>query len=110
LRRLALRALEAYDLAEPRLKAIIHETNTTFRVDAADGSLYVLRIHAPLARTAAAVQSELLWLAAIRRDTDLTVPEPIPTRSGELLTIADAEGVPEPRVCVLLLDRRALLR
>lgn len=101
LRGLALRALEAYDIIGPRLKAIIHETNTTFRVDAADGSRYVLRIHAPSGRTAAAVQSELLWLAALCRDTDLTSPEPVPTRSGELLTIADDAGVPEPRICVL---------
>jgi Ser/Thr protein kinase RdoA (MazF antagonist) len=29
------------------------------------------------------------------------VPEPVPTADGSLLTVAEAEGVPAPRVCVL---------
>jgi Ser/Thr protein kinase RdoA (MazF antagonist) len=68
----------------------------------------VLRIHRVSGdpwhprRNAADVESELTWLAALRSETDLVVPEPVPNRLGALLTIAEVEGVPEPRICVLL--------
>jgi Ser/Thr protein kinase RdoA (MazF antagonist) len=100
LRRLAVNALLEYSVPEPRLTALQHEDNTTFRVDLANGERYVLRIHRPL-RTREAVQSEMTWLAALRRETDFVVPEPIPTRAGALLTVTDAEGIPERRICVL---------
>lgn len=45
LRLLAVAALAAYDLHEPRLTALMHGDNTTFRVDLASGERYVLRIH-----------------------------------------------------------------
>jgi Ser/Thr protein kinase RdoA (MazF antagonist) len=100
LRRLAVNALAAYDLEEPRLTPLLHEDNTTFRVDHANGERYVLRIHRPL-RTVEAVRSEMTWLAALRRETEFVVPEPIPTRNGDLVTVTGVEGVPEPRICVL---------
>ncbi|MBA3251044.1 MAG: hypothetical protein H0T66_12235 [Geodermatophilaceae bacterium] len=40
------------------------------------------------------VRSELTGLAALRRDTDLVVPEPVRTRNGDLLAVASAPGVP----------------
>ena len=100
LRRLAVKALRAYDIHEPRLTALLHEDNTTFRVDTANGKRYVLRIHRPL-RTVEAVRSEMMWLAALRRETELVVPEPIPTRDGNLLTVASVTEIPEHRICVL---------
>ncbi|MTD14431.1 phosphotransferase [Nakamurella sp. YIM 132087] len=60
-----------------------------------------LRIHRPPLRTEAAVEGELRWLEALRRDTDVLVPEPVRTGAGRLLTTATAEGVPESRICVL---------
>jgi Ser/Thr protein kinase RdoA (MazF antagonist) len=101
LRRLAVAALAAYDLHEPRLTALMHGDNTTFRVDLATGERYVLRIHRSVAKTPEVVRSELLWLAALQQEAELVVPRPVPTRDGELLTIARVEGVPEPRICVL---------
>lgn len=41
LRRLAAKALTAYDLDMPHLTALQHEGNSTFRVDTADGKLYI---------------------------------------------------------------------
>jgi Ser/Thr protein kinase RdoA (MazF antagonist) len=101
LRRLAVRALTAYDLKISRLTALQHEDNTTFRVDLAEGERYVLRIHRPALRTINAVRSEMMWLAALRQETDLVVPEPIPTRDGDLLTVTRVAEIPEPRICVL---------
>jgi Ser/Thr protein kinase RdoA (MazF antagonist) len=100
LRQLAVNALAAYEVSDSRLTPLLHEDNTTFRVDPANGERYVLRIHRPL-RTVEAVRSEMTWLAALRRETDFVVPEPIPTRAGDLLTVASLEGIPEPRICVL---------
>ncbi|MDQ2807788.1 MAG: phosphotransferase, partial [Chloroflexota bacterium] len=101
LRRLAAAALTAYDLPAPRLTLLAHLFNTTFRVDSADGQRYVLRIHRAGTPTVASVGAELAWLAALRRDTSLEVPAPVPTRSGALLTVAAVPGVVQPHICVL---------
>jgi Ser/Thr protein kinase RdoA (MazF antagonist) len=102
LRRLAFEALRAYEVDEPRLTALLHEDNTTFRVDSTSGERYVLRIHRPSRKTVAEVRSEMTWLTFLRQETDLVVPQPVPRRDGELITVASVEGVPEPRLCVLL--------
>ena len=99
--RLARAALQHYALPQPRLAALKHEHNTTFHVWAADGARYVLRVHRPGQHTTKAIQSELLWLTALRQDTTLNLPQPVPTQADAPLTVAEAEGVPEPRVCVL---------
>lgn len=122
LRRLAESALADYDFGDARLKFIDHAENTTFRVDAATagsasnaapvttaapGNIYaknrfLLRIHRPGYQTAESIAAELAWLAALRRDSGLPVPEPVPTSRGEQLTEIRVPGVPQPRVCTLL--------
>ncbi len=95
LRRLAEAALASYALPAPRLSLLAHRHNTLFRVSAA-GQQYVLRIHRGGSPRAETIRSELAWLAALRRDTPLEVPNPIPTSAGEWVT----EAGPYP--CVLL--------
>ena len=96
-------ALDRYDLGSVRLRLITNETNGVFRADAADGSRYVVRVglggevgHAP-----DVVSAEVAWLAAISDDTDLAVPKPIRSRSGNRVVVAEAPGVPEPRNVVV---------
>jgi Ser/Thr protein kinase RdoA (MazF antagonist) len=101
LHRLAHGALEHYAVSAPRLMPLRHETNTTFRVLAADGQQYVLRIHRPEGHTVEQIRSELRWLTALSQETALGIPEPVLARDGSLLTIAAGPGVPEGRVCVL---------
>lgn len=101
LRQLAEVALAAYDLPPARLTLLAHLFNTTFRVDTVAGQRYVLRIHRAGTPTIESVGAELEWLAALRRDTTLEVPAPVPTRAGPLLTLATAPGVPQPHICVL---------
>jgi Ser/Thr protein kinase RdoA (MazF antagonist) len=98
-RALAAIALAAYDLPAARLTLIAHRYNTTFRVDTATGQRYVLHIHRSGSPTVERVGAELTWLAALRRDTDLEVPDPVPTRAGSLLTVVTAPGVPDPHIC-----------
>lgn len=108
LRRLGEHALVAYGVAPARLVLLAHQENTTFRVDTTDGQRHLLRIHRVIGsefhppKSTAEVRSELLWLTALRRDADLAVPEPISTTDGELLTVVEVDGVPGPRICVLL--------
>jgi Ser/Thr protein kinase RdoA (MazF antagonist) len=101
LRRLAVKVLTQYDIHEFRLTTLQHEDNTTFRVDLANAERYVLRIHRPALRTVESVRSEMMWLAALREQTDLVVPAPVPARDGNLFTVTSVAEIPEPRICVL---------
>jgi Ser/Thr protein kinase RdoA (MazF antagonist) len=101
MRRLARAAVDRYAVDPARITPLMAGYNTTFRVDSATGERYVLRIQRTGGPSAAMVSSELAWLAALRRDTDLVVPEPVSTRDGALSTVVECEGVPEPRICVL---------
>lgn len=107
LRRLAEDALAEYGIQRARLVPLAHAENTTFRVDTQSAERYVLRIHrttgSPFhpSRSMAEVWSEATWISALRRDTGLAVPEPVPTADGSLLTVVTPESVPAPRVCVL---------
>jgi len=102
MRRLATTALAAYPFTLARVVRLAQGWNATFRVDGVDGARYALRIHRPDGPTTAMVRSELMWLAAIRRDTDLVVPEPVPTNDGDLVTVVADPDIPEPRTCDLL--------
>jgi Ser/Thr protein kinase RdoA (MazF antagonist) len=110
MRQLAVRALDAYPLADPELRFVAHGENTTFRVDAtASGGRdrFLLRVHRPARHgrhvdPAAAIRSELDWLTALRADTGLPVPEPFRAVDGNLTTAATSANVPEPRVCSVL--------
>ncbi len=107
LRRLGEEALRAYGLTPSRLVPLAHEENTTFLVIDSRGDRYVLRIHRVSGtpfhhpRTVAEVRSETAWLSAIRRDTDLVVSEPVAAANGSPVTVAEADGVPGSRTCVL---------
>lgn len=102
LRQLALVALQEYPLDVSRVRLVTNSFNAIFRVDTPEEK-YLLRVcrstqteggHEQLA-------AETAWLAALRRDTDLAVPEPVATRDGALMVTAESPGVPEPRHCVL---------
>ncbi|MBN1875969.1 MAG: phosphotransferase [Anaerolineae bacterium] len=112
LRCLARVALDDYNLNVTQYRLIFHGENTTFRIIASDTrdldtdaayvpSHFLLRIHRPGYQNQDSILSELMWLAALR-DAGVIVPEPMRTQTGTLLTIAQAPGVPTPRVCSLL--------
>jgi Ser/Thr protein kinase RdoA (MazF antagonist) len=101
LRRVGRAALAAYGLEDARLTLLSHQYNTTFRVEAR-GGLYVLRISRPQVHAAETIESEMAWLSALRRETDLGVPEPVRSRDGPHVVLAGDAAVPEPRACVLL--------
>ncbi len=101
LRQLALNALQSYPLRIRNVSLLAYHFNCIFRVDTQDGQKYALRINLPGVRSLAEIRSEAMWLAALRQDTDLLVPEPLQARNGELVVRAGAPGVPERRHCVV---------
>ena len=101
MRRLAAHGLADFDLPPAQLSLIAHRHNTLFRVDTRRGQRCVLRIHRAAAPSVDKVSSELAWLAALRRDTDLEVPAPVATRGGQLLSLVAGGGLPQPSICVL---------
>lgn len=73
--------------------------NHTFRIDGADGARHILRVHRPGYQSRAAIRSELEWLEALRRDTGMPVPRPLPGRDGDLVQQIDSSV--GPRFAVL---------
>jgi Ser/Thr protein kinase RdoA (MazF antagonist) len=101
LRRVGQEALASYGLVGAKLTLQGYEHNTTFRVDA-QGGPYLLRINRPAVHAVGTISSEMAWLGALRRDTDLGVPEPVAAHDGSVVVVASDPGVPDPHVCVLL--------
>lgn len=96
LRVMAWRMLADYDVQVARLRLLTNFYNAIFRVDTVGGARYVLRILRPGERTDAQILSQALWLTELGR-RGVGVSYPIPNRVGDLVTRAEAPGVPEPR-------------
>lgn len=122
LRKLAEVALWEYGLSDAKLTFQHYEGNVIFRVDVpgpaparkANDPFVPNRYNLRILTTSdtEAIHAELTWLAALRREADLSVPEPVPTLDGELLTIVSVPGVPQGRLVSLMrwLDGRILTK
>jgi Ser/Thr protein kinase RdoA (MazF antagonist) len=114
MRTLAAAALDAYGLTAAPLHFFVDNGNIIYRTVAPfaspsqepkelyEGTRCALRIHQPGYQSAQAISSELAWLAALRRESDAPVPEPIPNLDGKLLTQIGVPEVTGPRDCSLL--------
>jgi len=102
LHKMALVALEGYDLEVNAVHLMTNSTNGIFRVETKDGLKYVLRISDPLGCLSVdEIQSEMMWLAALGRETNLGIPKPVTTRVGGLITEIEVTGIPEARQCAV---------
>lgn len=103
LRRLALGALEQYDLDVASIRFFARHSNSLFLVTTDRGERFVLRagINGPAGHPRTQVESEVMWIEALSRDTDLLVPEPIRNRAGSPVTSLSVEGVPDERNVVV---------
>lgn len=108
LRQLAHVALTQYAIAPTTIALVQYRHNAIFRVTTGRGEQFVLRIHAVTDFTGTAptysvpeIESEIRWLTALRHDTDLLVPEPVPTNTGMWVPTVAVDIVPEARACVL---------
>ncbi len=98
-------ALEQYSLRDAQrtlLKEEVNQRKLLFHVESPTRGRFLLRVYRPTGPSEDTLRSELLWLQALRRDTSLYVPEPIPAADGSLVTDASLPWASEARRCVLL--------
>jgi Ser/Thr protein kinase RdoA (MazF antagonist) len=86
-------ALARWELDEGAKALLInHSENHTYRIDAPQGR-FCLRVHRPGYQSTRSIASELAWLDALRRDTDLSLPRPAAGQDRRLLqTLPDGAG------------------
>lgn len=73
------------DVGPVKITLINLSENHTFRLDGADASRRILRVHRLGYQDGAAIRSELAWMQALHRDTDVLVPQPIAGINGDLV-------------------------
>lgn len=93
-------ALSQYDFSDSTTVSLVNVSeNTTYRIhDPQTGRTAALRIHRPNYHTAADIESELLWLDALRQDGVVEPPTALSTRDGRRLTTIDVDGSPPRHV------------
>jgi hypothetical protein len=108
-------ALERYGLKGASLTLVSEIEAALYKValPSGDGAIYhpylgrttgqqlLLRIEDSAEHRIASTYSELVLLATLLRDTDLELPEPVPSSSGELVPELWLEGMDRPHQCVL---------
>lgn len=109
---LAQAALRLYGLPlDARLVFLGESQNTTFQVELPQGSKFLLRLHVGIDSTnnmltswqaPAVIQSELVWLDALRRDTQLTVAQPVRNQADEWVTAIPDNLLHTPQYFTLL--------
>lgn len=99
LRKLALRALEHYDLDVAAVRGMDSHSNALFRARTRAGESWVVRVAAPGWRTETDLRSGMLWLEALARDTDIGAPRPLRSREGELVLKVQVPEVPTACWC-----------
>jgi Ser/Thr protein kinase RdoA (MazF antagonist) len=104
--RLALDMLGEYGIQPERIRLISSSTNFIYRFTHNKKRL-ILRLAYPGWRTYDDARSEAAWLEALARDTDIPVPELIPTSGGDLVAQkGDRHAVLMPWLPGMLLSRR----
>ncbi len=107
LREVAEMALDAYPLdviaIDPQRYALNAEFLVKARPGGGEGDVqeFMMRVNAPGFHSQAEISSEMEWLAALHQDTDLDVPLPIRTSSGDWVETVTLAPVGEARHCVL---------
>lgn len=109
--RLARLALREYGVRDSRLVILQDERETLFRVmgrshDARRGNSgrferFVLRLDRSGYSNPDHVLSRFEWMRAIRRDTGLIVPEPVPSGNGEYLVRLEVDDLSQSVICSL---------
>jgi len=100
LKELAKQALSRYGIWDAEIRYITDLNNVVFRI-VSGSSPYSLRIHPPNRYSNAEIEAELLWLAAIRAETDMLVPTPVLGTDGAFVQKVLIPRKNEPRQVVL---------
>lgn len=103
-------ALAEYDIEYSDVEFLEHIVNEVYLLHTDNKkNKYVLRIHHPISRLFSgvwqekeAIESELQWLLALHRDTDIVSEIPIANLKGEYVTSISIDGIQSPLNCTLL--------
>ena len=110
--KLAQTAMERFGVQDIAPVFIGHTEHVSFRLEAENNrrKRLLLRLHTPprelisepewLSREH--VESELLWLEALARDTDIVAPHPVRASGGDLVVLAPSDAHTDPIGCSLL--------
>jgi Ser/Thr protein kinase RdoA (MazF antagonist) len=99
---LAKAATALYALPElSSVKLINVSENATYKLEAADGRRWAMRIHRDGYHSRAAIASELAWLMDLRATGVVTTPVPVAGRDGEIVQQLGHKRMPRPRSIVL---------
>ncbi len=91
--------LSAYDFSPAATITLANVSeNTTYRVDdPATGRVAAIRVHRPNYHSNDEIESELLWMDALREAGVVTPPRAIPARDGTRVQTIEVEGGDQPR-------------
>ena len=91
-------AARAFPVSDPRVSLVTVSENVTFRLtDGGTGEDWVLRLHRPGYNSAAELEAERVWTAALR-EAGLEAPEPLPARDGRAFVAQPIEATGETRL------------
>ena len=97
----AERLVRHYDFSEDATVSLLSESeNKVYLVrDPARPDPYVIRVNSGRLgyHTPSTIASELMWLMALRRDTDIVVPQVLAAKDGSLVQTFDGPGLDKPR-------------
>ena len=106
---IARRAIDYYAIGKSHLTFLRHSDNVTYNVETHSGNTFLFRIHTPITEAMGnhgddeqVVNSELLWLEALSRETDLILQKPVRNQHGDLVTKILDEETGIPYNCTLL--------
>jgi Ser/Thr protein kinase RdoA (MazF antagonist) len=93
----AWKAMESFSVNATEIDPVMQSENVTFRVtDRAGDKRYVLRLHRPGYNTLQELESEKVWVAALK-GTGVPVPDSLETRQGGHFIRVHIPGFDEPR-------------
>lgn len=105
---IAKASLIQYSVAQGKLKFLGHSGNITFCVEAPE-SKFLLRIHQSVSgiqddiwQKPNIIESELIWLAALSRESNITVQKPLQNREGKWVTQVRRVNTQDVFYCSLL--------
>lgn len=100
-RKVALLAIQHYDLEWERIQFIQLSDTITYKIETNRVGSYLLRIHSDRL-TKEEIYSELLLLEALNRSNELTVPEGVASRDGiYVLEVETEQGYRRPYVTLM---------
>ena len=101
LNQLAQIALTHYPIKPVKVSIFSYSTNLIYRVQTEDGQNLVLRLARPGWRSLQDLQSGVMWMAALARDTDIPVAQVIPSKQGAFVITAVSPHVSQPWHAIL---------